>query len=259
MAAPPAAAPAKAKGPSGPSAVAKLPHDIADLVPYQPGVRDYLLPALAVLVLSGLVAGLLRWLIKRQRRALANPKTTPVDPWLALAQHLAGLQVRPDWAAKEREEYFYALSMGLRQAIELSIGARATDMTLHELKAPLREQLPLPAATTAEMLALLERCDLVKFAGMPAASVEAEAAKSKVLAWIGSLQDASKAQAARAAAAEAARARQDKYAEHQISSGYLQTGPEASGSTDYHPSQKVLRSSHEVPAAPQVKGSDDAP
>ncbi len=157
-----------------------LPHDIRGLVPYRASLLDYWPYAAGLMALLVGLAGLLWW---RRRRAAQMPPAPPADPWDVLAGKLAQLSVPRPFGLQEQAEYFFHLSLLLREAIELRTGLRATDLTLGELKTPLRNKLPLPTGDIDGVLAFLERADYVKFAGRPASTEEAVFAREQATAW----------------------------------------------------------------------------
>lgn len=158
----------------------QLPHDIRGLVPYRGSLLDYWPYAAGLLALLLALAGFLWW---RRRRAALRPPAPPADPWDVLAGKLAQLTVPRPFGLQEQAEYFFHLSLLLREAIELRTGLRATDLTLGELKAPLRNKLPLPTGDVDGVLAFLERADYVKFAGRPASTEEAVSAREQATTW----------------------------------------------------------------------------
>ena len=162
-----------------------LPHDIRGLIPYQPTVLDrwpWILGA--ILLLALLIFAGLYWRKFRARKAVEPP----VDAWDLLEQRLARLVPGEPFTDSIRVAFFYELSLGLREAIERRTGVRATDMTLDELREPLRRKLPLSAGETEELLAFLQRADLVKFAEVAATADEALAEGLRVRNWTSSLR-----------------------------------------------------------------------
>lgn len=163
----------------------QLPHDIRSILPYRPTLADYA-PWIGggVLILIAAAALVYFW---RKRR----PKTAPVviiDPWEQIFNKLAGLSMASPFVGAALVEFFYQLSLLLREAIEQRTGIGATDKTLNELRGPLRKQLPLGPEQIEAILTFLERSDMVKFAGFTATADEAQRAKEQVAAWARALK-----------------------------------------------------------------------
>jgi hypothetical protein len=168
-------------GPTG-SGIAQqegLPHDIRGLLPYVPWGTYLLWFLLGAAALAGL---LYLWKVLKRRRK--ERPVAPVDPWDDLKGRLGRLRPQLPFGRKEQEDFFFQLSLMLREAIELRTRIRATDLTSDELKEPLRRRLPLPPAGIQAVLAFLERADLVKFAEAPSDRGEAEEALGQVGAWV---------------------------------------------------------------------------
>ena len=89
--------------------------------------------------------------------------------------------------AREREEFYWRLGLALRTAVEWRTGIGATSLTVRELREPLRKKLPLPSQETAEAIALLERGEGIKFAGVPVTPADAVAARDLTAKLIGRL------------------------------------------------------------------------
>jgi hypothetical protein len=87
-----------------------------------------------------------------------------------------------------QENYFYSLSLILREAVELRTGIRATDLTLYELKNPLRRSLPFKQEDIESVISFLERADMVKFAGAPSQREEALGDHRRVQGWVRELR-----------------------------------------------------------------------
>lgn len=186
---PPAGGSAPALDLGGGSTPMQLPHDIRELLPYAPPWWVYLA---TVLLLLGVVAILVwAWRVWRQRRRRGR-QDTPVDPWQQMLSALAAMPAEVpavgEWPARAREDFFYRLSLLLRQGIEWHAAIPATDLTLGELKQPLRQRLVVQAVPVDAVLAFLERADQVKFAAAPATIEEALAAVRQVRNWIEALR-----------------------------------------------------------------------
>lgn len=178
-----------AQGPAQAVGADSLPHDIYGIVHYS--TPWYVYAALAIggiALLLALYAGFKAWKRRAQRTA------APVDPWQALKDRVAGLQIASPFTRKAQEDFFYELSLALRDAIERRCGIPATSLTHRELKQIMRSDAPLPTQTMQAMLAFLQRADLVKFADAGTDVPEAEAARREVLAWIDELHAKPEAQ-----------------------------------------------------------------
>jgi hypothetical protein len=170
---------ATALGAGGAAPAPQLPHDIRGLLPYSPPWWTYALYALIALADIGATLAFVSW-----RRRRGSLPAAPVDPWEALAARAQALEPRAPFARAEQEEFFFHLSMILREGIELRTGIRATDLTYQELREPVRRKLPLPAADVDDVLAFCERADLVKFAAAETGRAEADEARGRVVQWL---------------------------------------------------------------------------
>lgn len=157
-----------------------LPHDIHGLIPYQPSLLDYWPWLLVTVLLAGVI--LLAWSWWKRRRKQPKP-VAPIDPWELLEQRIQSLVPADPFVGKEREQFFYDLSLALREAIERRIGLRATDMTLYELRLPLRDKLPFSQEVIDAVLAFLQRADFIKFAEAPVSREQALADADDVRRW----------------------------------------------------------------------------
>jgi hypothetical protein len=155
-----------------------LPHDIRGLLPYVPW-GTYIL---WFLIGAAALAALLYFLRVRRRRRHERP-APPIDPWDDLKNRLRALRPGLPFGRKEQEEFFFQVSLLLREAIELRTKIRATDLTCQELKEPLRRKLPMAQTDIDGILAFLERADMIKFAEAPSDRAEADTAAGQVAAW----------------------------------------------------------------------------
>jgi hypothetical protein len=171
----------------GQNLAAGLPHDIRGLLPYQTPWWHYALAGLAAVVVAGLLAWGIWYLLKKRRSKAREER--PVDPWDALESRL-GVMLPPGEFPRGivQENYFYSLSLILREAVELKTGIRATDLTLYELKNPLRRQLPFREEDIEAVIHFLERADMVKFAGAPSQREEALGDHGRVKMWVRELR-----------------------------------------------------------------------
>lgn len=171
----------------GQNLVAGLPHDIRGLLPYQTPWWHYALGGVAAFIVAGLLAWGIWYLLKKRRTKIREER--PVDPWDALESRLAVMLPPGEFPrGLVQENYFYGLSLILREAVELRTGIRATDLTLYELKNPLRRQLPFKQEDIESVIHFLERADMVKFAEAPSQREEALGDHGRVQRWVRDLR-----------------------------------------------------------------------
>lgn len=172
---------------NGQNRVAGLPHDIRGLLPYQTPWWHYALAGLGATLVAGLVAWGIWNILKKRRSKIRDDR--PVDPWDALEARL-GVTLPPGEFSRGtvQENYFYSLSLLLREALELRTAIRATDLTLYELKSPLRRTQLLSKQDIESMLSFLERADMIKFAGAPSQRDEALGDHARVTGWVRELR-----------------------------------------------------------------------
>lgn len=153
-----------------PEQTSQPPHDIRGLLPKPKPWGQYAAFALAAFVLLSVLWSLLR----RRRRPEQDRKS---DPWQEIANSLDSLRLDSVFEARHQVEVYSILSLCLRQAASLRLGMNATEMTTSEVRDPFAKRLPLSHAEVEQVLAWLEKADLVKFAGV---TVSVEAANSDV-------------------------------------------------------------------------------
>lgn len=162
-----------------------LPHDIRGLIPYVTPWWVYLIYVGAALLLAGLAFAAWRYWKHREKKVVVIP---PRDPWDVLAERAGFLLPKPPFEGKAQEDYYFELSMLLREAIELRTKIRATDLTFQELREPVRKKLPLPTNDVESVLQFCEHADQVKFAAKPSGIGEAESARQQVESWVRALR-----------------------------------------------------------------------
>ena len=142
-------------------------------------------------VVAGLVVALwlFRYIFRRLRvkdpPAVAQPAEPREPIQTTLVKRLRGLEPQIPFEQREREEFFFALSMVLREVIEFKSGLRLTDMTYKEIEETLPEQrTPLGDDELREVLEFLKKADQIKFAGKGLGVIEADADKEKVVGWV---------------------------------------------------------------------------
>ena len=172
---------------NGQNLAAGLPHDIRGLLPYQTPWWHFALAGLGAILVAGLVAWGIWYLLKKRRPKIREER--PVDPWDALESRLGGMLPPGDFTrGLVQENYFHSLSLLLREAVELRTAVRATDLTLYELKGPLRRTLPFKQEEVESLISFLERADMVKFAGAPSQREEALGDHRRVETWVRELR-----------------------------------------------------------------------
>lgn len=171
----------------GPQTGSGLPHDIRGLVEPKGSNAFALCLVLLAVALAAAIVGMYLWRKRRHPKAAGASDT---DPWLSLERRLNRLGLTGDFNKDAQQEFFYELSMLLREAIELRTQVRATDLTLQELRAPLRQRLPLSAADVEAVLDLMERADLIKFAEQESSLEEARIARQRLATWLQGLKPA---------------------------------------------------------------------
>lgn len=165
---------------------AELPHDIRGLVPNTPPWWSFVI--LALLVIAAVVLAI--WLYRKWKGRKPTPaQSTQIDPWASLHGRVGGMVVPTNFEpGRPQEDYFYGLSLLLREGVELRTRVPATDLTLQELKEPMRKKLPLATPEVNAVLEFLERADMIKFASAPSDRAEAEKFRGIVAGWLKKLE-----------------------------------------------------------------------
>lgn len=167
------------------AASAEPPHALKGLMAYPLSLAD-LWPWILAAVLA-VVIFLVIWRYFKNRKPKAQPLVVE-DPFLVLERRLNHLLPPNPFDAKKSIQYYFDLNMLFRQIIEFCSGVPATDLTLQELKGPLRQKSVLSRETTEEMLSFLERCEYIKFAGLVTDLAEAENSHRQVKQWVAYLK-----------------------------------------------------------------------
>ncbi|MBI2603569.1 MAG: hypothetical protein HYW48_10995 [Deltaproteobacteria bacterium] len=156
-----------------------LPHGLKGLIAY-----PFSLGAWWWLVVAGLMIAciLFAWWWKNRSRTVApEPRE---DPLLTLEKKLSNMLPPKDFHGKKAIDYFFELNMTFRQYIEARAPIRATDLTLRELRGPLRDRCPLSRDNIEDVLKFLERSEYVKYAGIVTDFQEAVDSHAHVLQWV---------------------------------------------------------------------------
>jgi hypothetical protein len=178
----PAAAPGATTAAQNAATLDHLPHGIRGLAEYPLMViPGWLALLLATLFTGAVIWGLWYWWKKTHPKVVIEKKVHPLD---RLREEIAQLRPPEPFIDKVQEDYFYNLSMALRRFIEELLKIPATDRTLKELREPLRLRLPLSRERVAEVLAFLERADMIKFAKAVTSLEEARRCHDDVKLWI---------------------------------------------------------------------------
>jgi LPXTG-motif cell wall-anchored protein len=150
--------------------------DIRDIKPLVELPRHtsltWLMVALGVLALVALAL----WWWRRRRRAEAAVTAAPLPADVIAVRALRAL--RDDLAAGRLDvhPFYFALSGVVRAYVEGRYGLNATDLTTEEIRARVAERAELAPAVAADLVALLDAADWVKFGRAPATVGDGERA-----------------------------------------------------------------------------------
>ncbi len=164
-------------------ALAGLPHDVRGLAIVPSPIWQWTMIGVGALIAVLLVALVVLWLRRRRR----DPQFA-VDPWTELVARIRGTTLPDEADTRGREEFYFALSMHLRDGIERRTGINATDLTYSQLAAPLKNRLPLRTAEVDAVLAFLQRADLIKFAEAKSSTASMTEDRDAVRGWVESLR-----------------------------------------------------------------------
>jgi hypothetical protein len=146
-----------------------------DRGPIDPGLRhaDLLVLGIAALVAALLAVGLVVGWGRRRRRAAIAAASPAEPPGVRFARALDAL--RREGSRLSRDHYHDRLSEAIRRYVTEAAGIDAVDRTTRELEGELRRAPHVRAEAAAEIVRILKRSDLVKFARRPDAWEEARA------------------------------------------------------------------------------------
>lgn len=147
----------------------------------------YTLLGLGLIFIAFVAWRLWRWL-QQSKQAAAQTAVPIVDPWQALQQNFTRLRVEEPWDQPNSEQFFFALSFLLRQAIELKTQMPVTGQTLAEVRMTLQKSLHFSANFKTELLEFLSLAEQLKFAGQSLDAFQAEQQRLKVETWLEQLQ-----------------------------------------------------------------------
>lgn len=166
--------------------VSVLPVDTAGLEPRPP--KDVLGPTrsvwtwlLAALLLAAAVA-LALWLARRRRPAPLGVEEPRVSARQRAIEELERVRTAGLLERGELKAFYGGVTGALRGFVEALDAGWGTDLTTRELRARLNGELPPPLG--AELVALLEEADQVKFAGRAAAAEAARAEWERARSWV---------------------------------------------------------------------------
>lgn len=174
--------------PNGKAAELQPPHDISGLTPKPPPYKEWAFYACLSLLVVFLVLFLYKKLRRRVVPDIIKPSKPKLDPRAGLKGRLQRLQISDSFGKSEREEYFFELSLILRNFIEIKTSLKLTDMTYREIEKSLRqERLPFANEEIEQILSFLSKADQIKFACRQVGVIEAEKDKEQVVEWIRNL------------------------------------------------------------------------
>jgi hypothetical protein len=146
---------------------------------------------LFILLIVALVVAAIFYYLKKKNKKSQSSSVIEENRSDKVRALIFALTPQEPFSQEQRESFFYELSLLFREFIELKTGVFATDKTLQELKAPLREKLPLSQEALSEVINFLSVSDMIKFAERQSSSEEAASFKTKVEAWVRKLDEVS--------------------------------------------------------------------
>jgi hypothetical protein len=158
-----------------------LPHDIRGLVPYETPWYMYAAYVGAGVLLALAIYLLYKWWQRKQANKVI-PEVV-VDHWAEVKKKIKHSHPQEPFEKPQQIEFFYQMSLLLRECIELRTKIRATDLTYQELKDPIDRKLPLKSNEKTDILLFLERADMIKFAEKKTTLDEAREYKKQIGLW----------------------------------------------------------------------------
>lgn len=163
-------------------------HDIKGQINYPLTLAEILPYILAFWGVA--VAAILIWALISSRRRKEEGKTVYKDPpYIVALRKLERYRGEKYWAHDKQKTMYSGITDALREYIDSRYGIDAPEMTTAELFAGLRET-DMPADLYAEMKALFETADLVKFAKAYASDEENAAAVPSAVRFVTSTYQA---------------------------------------------------------------------
>ena len=154
-----------------------LPHDVRGLIPFYDWWLWVGLPTLVCAILL-----FLAWLWRRRqgKQEPAEPVVVEEPRLQVLRRELANLRVPDEFPKGVQIQLYYDLSRILRGYVEEVCGLSSSDRTVPELRQEWQQRLSLDPHMVRDMLRVLERSDLIKFADVPASVEEGREALAAV-------------------------------------------------------------------------------
>ena len=163
----------------------KPPNDISGLLPPP---TDWVLIAgvgLFVVIVVLCLFMLFRWYKNNKIQKLSAVPKVSVDDVAEMILQLEKMQPMTPFAAKEREEFFFELSVKLRTFLELKSGTPFTDMTMSEISRVWDDlAVEMGSADKQQALEFLMQADRIKFAKEDVGVVQAERFRDTVVGWL---------------------------------------------------------------------------
>lgn len=160
-----------------------LPHDVRGLIPYRASWTDHIWLIGAILALLALAAA--AFFAYRRWRSRRVAPVVPTEPFAVRARRrIRELTPQPPFDDRaQQRQYYFELSLFLREVLEHCTQIAATDMTHAELRRAL-ESDARGIRDSGEVLRFLHRADLVKYADQEALLREAEADHALCRKWV---------------------------------------------------------------------------
>ena len=98
------------------------------------------------------------------------------------------LAVDKSSSQKSLAQFFFSLSLLFRKSIEATSDIYATDLTVRELKVPIKTKILPLRSRSNEVIEFLERAEVIKFAGAKTSVDEALEYKKMVIEWMSKLR-----------------------------------------------------------------------
>ena len=158
----------------------EIPHKLQGLLEYPQTMLENLVIICIILALLALLCFIIFKVWKR-----GNKKTEQVKhPIFDIIESIEGLDIKKPFTNRVYQvEFYFSLSMMLRQAIESASDIAATDMTTGELSSRLKNKVLPLRGHYREIVDFVQKADYVKFAKISSTEDEACEYKKLVLRW----------------------------------------------------------------------------
>ncbi len=163
--------------------------DIKGVAELELNVWSYIWPVLALLALVALLFFLWRKFFRGRDNKIKIPTAPSLPPHEIAYDKLTKLQAGDLFGKGLVKEYFFSLSEIVREYVEGRFNTPALEMTTLELERDFRLAEP---AVRAQLLSLLNACDVVKFAKGSATREQAETAIRRAFEFVDSTRPAPK-------------------------------------------------------------------